>query len=67
MFNQRRHQKIIEESPSPVVDEVLRNSMGEVAIKIAKSINYSGAGTVEVLLDRNHNFYFFGNEYTTAS
>ena len=55
---QRRHQKIIEESPSPVVDEVLRHRMGEVAIRIAKSINYSGAGTVEFLLDRNNNFYF---------
>ena len=55
---QRRHQKIIEESPSPVVDEALRHKMGEVAIRIAKSINYSGAGTVEFLLDKNNNFYF---------
>ena len=55
---QRRHQKIIEESPSPAVDDDLRKNMGEVACAAAKEINYSGAGTVEFLLDENKNFYF---------
>ncbi len=55
---QRRHQKLIEESPSPVVDEKLRKVMGETAIKAAKSINYESVGTVEFLLDKDGNFYF---------
>ena len=55
---QRRHQKIIEESPSPAVDNELRRNMGEVACAAAREINYSGAGTVEFLLDENKNFYF---------
>ncbi len=55
---QRRHQKLIEESPSPAVDEVLRNQMGEVAVKGAKSVKYEGAGTIEFLLDKHKNFYF---------
>ena len=55
---QRRHQKIIEESPSPAVDDDLRKNMGEVACAAAREINYSGAGTVEFLLDENKNFYF---------
>jgi len=55
---QRRHQKIIEESPSPAVDTELRSRMGAIAVQVAKSINYSGAGTVEFLLDRNKDFYF---------
>ena len=50
---QRRHQKIIEESPSPAVDDDLRKNMGEVACAAAREINYSGAGTVEFLLDEN--------------
>jgi acetyl-CoA carboxylase, biotin carboxylase subunit len=55
---QRRHQKLIEESPSPVVDEALRTQMGEAAIKGCKAVNYVNAGTVEFLVDREHNFYF---------
>lgn len=55
---QRRHQKLIEESPSPAVNEDLRSRMGEAAIKGAKSVNYEGAGTIEFLLDKHQNFYF---------
>lgn len=55
---QRRHQKLIEESPSPVVNEKLRKKMGELAVKAAKSVNYVSAGTVEFLLDKNGEFYF---------
>jgi acetyl-CoA carboxylase biotin carboxylase subunit len=55
---QRRHQKLLEESPSPVVDEGLREKMGEVAVRGAKSVHYESAGTVEFLLDDEKNFYF---------
>ncbi len=55
---QRRHQKLIEESPSPIVDERLRTLMGDAAIKGCKAVNYEGAGTVEFLVDKNKNFYF---------
>lgn len=55
---QRRHQKVIEEAPSSVLTPQLRQRMGEAAIKVAKSCDYVGAGTVEFLLDENHNFYF---------
>ena len=55
---QRRHQKLIEESPSPAVDDNLREEMGKAAIAGAKSIDYVGVGTVEFLLDKNKNFYF---------
>ena len=55
---QRRHQKLIEESPSPAVDSKLRAKMGEVAIRVAKAANYVNAGTVEFLLDEDGHFYF---------
>ncbi len=55
---QRRHQKLVEESPSPFMDDKLREKMGKAAIKAGKSINYEGAGTVEFLVDKNRNFYF---------
>ena len=55
---QRNHQKIIEETPSMIVDEKLRNKMGNVAIKVAKAANYTSCGTVEFLVDSNRNFYF---------
>ena len=55
---QRRHQKLLEESPSPVMTPELRQQMGETAVAACKSIGYSSAGTVEFLLDENHQFYF---------
>ena len=55
---QRRHQKVIEEAPSSVLSPQLRKEMGEAAIKVAKSCDYLGAGTVEFLLDADHNFFF---------
>lgn len=55
---QRRHQKIVEESPSPVVGEKLRATMSEAAIALGRSCNYRGAGTVEFLLDADQKFYF---------
>jgi acetyl-CoA carboxylase biotin carboxylase subunit len=55
---QRRHQKVIEEAPSFVVDETLRQQMGEVAVAAARSVGYVNAGTIEFLLDKEKNFYF---------
>lgn len=55
---QRRYQKLIEESPSPFMDKVLREKMGEVAVKVTKTLRYTGAGTVEFLVDEENNFYF---------
>jgi len=55
---QRRHQKLVEECPSPYVDSRLRKKMGAAAIKAAKSIKYEGVGTVEFLVDKNRKFYF---------
>jgi len=55
---QRRHQKLLEESPSPVVDSKMRKRIGELAVKACKSVNYQNAGTIEFLLDSHGNFYF---------
>ena len=55
---QRRHQKLVEECPSPFVDKALRKKMGDAAIKAAEAINYESVGTVEFLVDENRNFYF---------
>jgi acetyl-CoA carboxylase biotin carboxylase subunit len=55
---QRRHQKVIEEAPSAIVDEPMRRSMGAVAVQAAKSAGYTNAGTVEFLVDAGRNFYF---------
>jgi acetyl-CoA carboxylase biotin carboxylase subunit len=55
---QRRHQKLLEEGPSPIVDEDLRERMGEAAIRGAAAVNYAGAGTIEFLVDADRNFYF---------
>jgi len=55
---QRRHQKLIEESPSPLVDSNTRKKIGQAAIKGAKAVDYIGVGTIEFLMDKNKNFYF---------
>ena len=55
---QRRHQKIIEEAPAKGISNEVRNKLGELAINLAKAINYEGAGTVEFLIDQNQNFFF---------
>lgn len=55
---QRNHQKILEETPSTIIDEKLRNKMGEAAIKVAKAAGYTSVGTVEFLVDKDKNFYF---------
>ena len=55
---QRRHQKLVEETPSPFMTPELRDKMGEAAIKAAKAVKYEGVGTVEFLVDKNRDFYF---------
>jgi acetyl/propionyl-CoA carboxylase alpha subunit len=55
---QRRHQKVIEEAPSPILTEELRKAMGECAVNVARSCNYIGAGTVEFIVDENLDFFF---------
>ena len=55
---QRRHQKLIEESPSPAITKELREEMGRVAVKACQEVGYANAGTIEFLLDENNNFYF---------
>jgi acetyl-CoA carboxylase biotin carboxylase subunit len=55
---QRRHQKVMEEAPSPLVDPEMRRRMGEIAVRVAKAANYTNAGTIEFLCDLEKNFYF---------
>jgi len=55
---QRRHQKLVEETPSPFMTDELRNAMGDAAVKAALAVNYEGVGTVEFLVDKHRNFYF---------
>ncbi len=55
---QRRHQKVLEEAPSPIVDAAMRRRMGEVTVRVAQAANYTNAGTVEFLVDQENNFYF---------
>jgi acetyl-CoA carboxylase, biotin carboxylase subunit len=55
---QRRHQKVLEESPAPIVDSEMRRKMGEAAVRVAKAAGYSNAGTVEFLMDEMKNFFF---------
>ena len=55
---QRRNQKVIEEAPSPFLDEATRKAMGEQSVALSKAVNYSGAGTVEFVVDADRNFYF---------
>ena len=55
---QRRHQKLVEEAPSPAVSEEVRRKLGEAAVRAAQAANYEGVGTIEFLLDRDKNFYF---------
>jgi acetyl-CoA carboxylase biotin carboxylase subunit len=55
---QRRHQKLVEETPSPFMTDALRKKMGEAAVKATKAVNYEGVGTVEFLVDKNRDFYF---------
>jgi acetyl-CoA carboxylase, biotin carboxylase subunit len=55
---QRRHQKLVEETPSPAVDDKLRREIGRVAVEVVKAVHYRNVGTVEFLLDKDHNFFF---------
>src|SRR6202035_1271802 len=55
---QRRHQKVLEEAPSPLIDAEMRRRMGEVAVQVAKAARYCNAGTVEFLVDAERSFYF---------
>nr|WP_255938816.1 DUF2118 domain-containing protein [Kordiimonas sp. SCSIO 12610] len=55
---QRRHQKVVEEAPSPFLDEATRKAMGEQSVALSKAVDYASAGTVEFIVDKNRNFYF---------
>ena len=60
---QRRHQKLVEETPSPFMTSKLREAMGKAAAKAAESIKYEGAGTIEFLVDKHRKLLFYGDEY----
>ena len=62
---QRRHQKLVEESPSPIVDDETRKLIGEAAVAGAKAVNYIGVGTIEFLMDKRTNYYFKEMNTTT--
>ena len=55
---QRRHQKVLEEAPSPFIDDTIRKAMGEQAVALAKAVNYQSAGTVEFVVGSDKSFYF---------
>ena len=55
---QRKHQKVIEETPSPFISDKVRKEMGEIAVRAAAAVNYEGAGTIEFMVDENQNYYF---------
>jgi acetyl-CoA carboxylase, biotin carboxylase subunit len=63
---QRRHQKVLEESPSPIVDAEMRRRMGDVAVRVARAASYTNAGTVEFLVDQDKEFLFPRNEHAAA-
>ncbi len=63
---QRRHQKVLEEAPSSIVDEDMRRRMGEIAVRVGKAANYYNAGTVEFLVDQDRDFLLPRNEYAPA-
>ncbi len=63
---QRRHQKVIEEAPSPFLDEATRKAMGEQAVALARAVDYRSAGTVEFIVDADKKFLFPGDEHTPA-
>ena len=63
---QRRHQKVLEESPCDVISDDLRRRMGETAVRAAKAVNYENAGTIEFLLDKRQEFLFHGNEHQNS-
>ncbi|GAA3322139.1 hypothetical protein GCM10020331_040810 [Ectobacillus funiculus] len=65
---QRRLQKLLEETPSPALDEDIRRQMGEAAVKAAAAVNYTGAGTVEFIYEhKQKKFLLYGNEYKNSS
>ena len=63
---QRRHQKVLEESPSPIVDPDMRQRMGEIAVRVARAASYTNAGTVEFLVDSGQEFLFSRDEHAAA-
>jgi len=64
---QRRHQKVIEEAPSPFISDETRKAMGDQAVALAKAVKYQSAGTVEFVVGKDQSFYILGNEYSFTS